>query len=446
MMYPRIRVARDLLSDDGLIFVSIGDDEVGNLISLMNEIFGQENQVATFTWKARAKPTNAGDAKFRPQKTAEYILAYAKQNADEFKFNVTSAKERTYPHTEIDGRKFRTTTILTSNRGMFKRETMRFEVGGFKPDDDQRWKAGYDIIKECYDIGKIAFSEDGIPFLKHYEGEESEALYPLYTFMHPNLTGTAETGKADLNDVIGRQHGIDTVKPVNLIRYLISSCTSQDSIILDFFGGSGTTTQAVMELNVEDGGNRKFICVQIDEKIKEDSEAYRAGFRTISQITSERIRKVSKKFKDEFFSQLPIEQKSDLGFKFYRLERSNFRAWTDFTGQELADFRPLLEAAETPFIAEASSDGILTEILLLEGFPLNSKVEPDSRFERNKVFRVASEFSEHRLYITLDEEVWEETIDCAAELEKNDIFICLDNALDDQNKVSLADVCRLKTI
>ena len=144
--------------------------------------------------------------------------------------------------------------------------------------------------------------------------------------------------------------------------------------------------------------------------------------------------------------ELKLGDEQDLGFKVFRLERSNFRAWTDFTGQELADFRPLLEAAETPFVAEASRDGILTEILLLEGFPLNSSVTLDSRFERNKVFRVASEFSEHRLFVCLDEEVWEETIDRAAELEKNDIFICLDNSLGDENKVRLSDVCRLKTI
>ncbi len=200
-------------------------------------------------------------------------------------------------------------------------------------------------------------------------------------------------------------------------------------------------------------GYRKFICVQISEETPRDSEARKAGFNKISDVTKERIRRAIKKIKSEQNGNSPLLQQTethraaqDLGFKVFRLERSNFRAWTDFTGQELADFRPLLEAFESPFVAEASRDGILTEILLLEGFPLNSKVELDSRFERNKVFRVASEFSEHRLFVCLDEEVWEETIDRAAELEKNDIFICLDNSLGDENKVRLSDVCRLKTI
>ncbi|MDQ4123248.1 MAG: hypothetical protein M3209_17565 [Acidobacteriota bacterium] len=140
------------------------------------------------------------------------------------------------------------------------------------------------------------------------------------------------------------------------------------------------------------------------------------------------------------------DSRQDLGFKVFRLERSNFHAWTDFTGQELADFRPLLEAAESPFVAEATPAAVLTEILLLEGFPLNSSISADAAFELNKVWRVASPFSEHRLFITLDEEVWEETIDRADQLDRNDIFICLDNALSDENKVRLADVCRLKTI
>lgn len=448
MIYPRLRVAKDLIHDDGLIFVSIGDDELNHLICLMDELFGRENLVAIFTWKSRAKPTNAGDAKFRPQKVAEYVLAYAKNNGEKFKFNVISAKERVYPHFDAEKNKnYRTTTILTSNRGMFRRETMRFEIAGFKPDDEQRWKAGFDVITDYYNDGRIGFNDEGTPYLKHFEGDENEALYPLYTFMNPDLTGTAEIGKSDLNQLLGRNHGIDTVKPVNLLRYLIASATNEDDYILDFFAGSGTTAQAIMELNAEENSKRKFICVQIDEKIKEDSEAFKAGFRTISEITSERIRRASKKIEAELNADLPLEQKPDLGFKFYRLERSNFKAWSDYQGTNLDELRGLLKAqVSTSFIETATKDGILTEILLLEGFPLDSTVEQDETFERNTVLRVSSEFTEHRLFITLDEEIWEETIMNAEELESNDIFICLDKALGDESKIRLSDVCRLKVI
>jgi len=447
MIYPRLRVAKDLIHDDGLIFVSIGDDELNHLICLMDELFGRENLVAIFTWKSRAKPTNAGDAKFRPQKVAEYVLAYAKNNGEKFKFNVISAKERVYPHFDTEKNKnYRTTTILTSNRGMFRRETMRFEIAGFKPDDEQRWKAGFDVITDYYDEGRIGFN-DGTPFLKHFEGDENEALYPLYTFMNPDLTGTAEIGKSDLNQLLGRNHGIDTVKPVNLIRYLIASSTNENDYILDFFGGSGTTVQATMELNAEEGGKRKFVCVQIDEKIKEDSEAYKAGFHTISEITAERIRRASKKIEAEIDSGLPLSQKPDLGFKFYRLERSNFKAWSDYQGTNLDELRGLLqEQVATSFVPDSTKEGILTEILLLEGFPLDSDISQDETYERNTVWRVSSEFSEHRLFITLDDEIWEETVSTAEELESNDIFICLDKSLSDESKIRMSDVCRLKVI
>lgn len=197
MMYPRLFLARSLISEDGVVLVSIGDRELSSLMSLMNEIFGEENQVAVFTWKSRAKPTNAGAAKFRPQKVGEYILVYGNKPGDEQTFNVTSAKTRTYPHSDKDGR-YRTTTILTSNRGMFRRETMRFESGGFSPDEDVRWKAGKEIVDDLFSRNRIMFNEDGIPVEKKYEHEESEPHYPIYCFMDPKLTGTAETGKHDL--------------------------------------------------------------------------------------------------------------------------------------------------------------------------------------------------------------------------------------------------------
>ncbi|MEZ5421674.1 MAG: site-specific DNA-methyltransferase [Pyrinomonadaceae bacterium] len=245
MMYPRLRVAWDLLTTDGVIFVSIGDDEVNHLTCILDEMYGRENLAGIFSWKSRAKPTNAGDARFRPQRVAEYVLAYAKLGGDKHLFNVVSAKERTYPHFDKERQaNYRTTTILTSNRGMFRRETMRFEIAGFSPDEEQRWKAGFDVIKEYFDEGRLGFNEDGTPFLKHFEGNEEEALYPLYTFIEPDLSGTAELGKSELNRLLGRNHGIDTVKP-SICKYLVASTTGDQDYVLDFFTGSGTTAQAV---------------------------------------------------------------------------------------------------------------------------------------------------------------------------------------------------------
>lgn len=269
MMTPRLKLLKELLSDDGVIFVSIGDHEVGNLKVLLDDIFGQDKHVGTFVWKSRAKPTNAGNAKFKAQKVAEYVFAYSnKISADAVLFNVDSVKERTYPNSDENGN-FRVTTILTSNRGTFRRETMRFEINGFAPNEEQRWKAGYDEINSLFAAGRLDFN-DGVPFRKHYEQDEDEMLYPLYTFMDEALTGTAENGKSELNMLLGNAHGFDTVKPVGLLKYFISISTNPGDIILDSFAGSGTTAQAVLEINSDNKEleGRKFILVEMEKYVE----------------------------------------------------------------------------------------------------------------------------------------------------------------------------------
>lgn len=280
MMMPRLKLLREMLTENGIIFISIGDDEVSNLGMLLREVFEEESFVGLFVWKSRTKPTNAGDSKFKPQKVAEYVFAYAKGEGEKQKLKVGSIAERSYSNFDKEKRKkFRTTTILTSNRGVYRRESMRFNVGGFQPPDDQRWKAGYDEIKALFDSGRIGF-HDGIPHRKHFEGDEDEMLYPAYTFIDQDISGTAENGKAELGEILGKNHGFDTVKPVGLIKYLLSLSTGDTDIILDSFAGSGTTAQATLELNREDGGNRRFILVE--------TENY------ANKITAERVRCVSK--------------------------------------------------------------------------------------------------------------------------------------------------------
>jgi adenine-specific DNA-methyltransferase len=315
MMYPRLKLARNLLSDKGVALVSIGDRELNNLISLMSEIYGEKSQVGIFTWKSRAKPTNAGDAKYRTQRVAEYVVAYGKCSADELLLNAVAAKERAYPHEDKDG-KYRTTTILTSNRGMFKRETMRFEAGGFKPDENYRWKAGKVIIENLMNSNRISFNEEGVPVEKKYEHEEHEPLYPIYSFVDSDISGTAEHGKVDLNEIVGNQHGLDTVKPVQFVKYLISTFSSSEDVILDFFAGSGTTGQAVIELNSEQNSSRRFILNQIPEIIDGNS------FSTIAELSKERIRRAGQKIKSENALTAPD---LDTGFRVLKIDSSNMK-------------------------------------------------------------------------------------------------------------------------
>ena len=321
MIYSRLMLARNLLTDDGVILVSIGDREVKNLQAILDEVFGANNQVCCFVWKSRAKPTNAGNARFRPQKVAEYILVYSKTNPDNLIFNVVPAKERTYPHNDENGA-FRTTTILTSNRGTFRRDTMRFESHGYTPNEDFRWKAGKETIYRLYDTGHMYITDDGTPMEKKYSHEEADPLYPIYTYMDSDLSGTAESGKADLSGLVGKQHGFDTVKPVQLIKYLIQTFAGKDDTIFDFFAGSSTTAQAVMEQNAEDSGHRKYVLMQINEKCDPTGEAYRAGFKTICDIGLRRMTAAGDKIKSES----PMTtQALDIGFRVLKLDDTNMK-------------------------------------------------------------------------------------------------------------------------
>jgi len=422
MMYRRLKLAQNLLSEDGAILVSINDRELPNLLLLMNEIFGEENQTCIFTWKSRAKPTNAGDAKYRPQKVAEYVVAYGKKPADEALLNVISAKCRTYPH-EDGGGKYRTTTILTSNRGTFRRETMRFEAGGYQPDDNYRWKAGKAVIDDLFARNRILFNDDGLPMEKKYEEDESDPLYPVYCFMDPDLTGTAEIGKQDLNEAVGNHHGLDTVKPVQLLRYFIETFTSSNDIAMDFFAGSCTSAHAVIELNRDKGTSRRFIMVQLPEPCDPQSEAYRAGFKTIAEIGKRRIRQVIKKLNDEDAGELDLkgDKKPDRGFRAFKLDRSNFKVWdSEQAAKDPAALAKQLELHEQHILKGTSPEDILYELLLKAGFPLTTKVE-----KREMAGKEIFSIEDGALLICLERELTKELIRAMADASPSQV-ICLD--------------------
>lgn len=374
MIYPRLKLAKSLLTADGAILVSIGDKEIANLLAVMNELYGEENQIAIFTWKSRAKPTNAGDAKYRPQKVAEYVVAYGMRSADESLLNVVSSKERTYPYEDADG-KFRTVSILTSNRGTFRRETMRFESNGYTPDEESRWKGGKAFIDNLFARNRIQFSEEGIPAEKKYESEESDPLYPIYSFMEPDLSGTAEAGKAEVNELLGNQHGVDTIKPVQLLKYFISTFTNDGDLIVDFFAGTGTTAQAVMETNLETNGNRRFAIVQLPHPLSTENKEERTSAefcdslgkpRAISEITKERIRRAAAKIKavNPLFS-------GDYGFRVFKLTTSNIRPWNP-DHANLA--QTLLDHHEHVLEGRGEAD-IVFELLLKLGLDLCVPIE-----------------------------------------------------------------------
>ena len=416
MIYPRLKIAKDLLADDGVILVSIGDKELRNLQAVMDEIYGANNQVCCFVWKSRAKPTNAGNARFRPQKVAEYVLVYSKSDPETQIYNVIPAKERTYTH-EDELCRFRTTTILTSNRGTFRRETMRFESHGYTPNEDFRWKAGKETIDRLYDTNHMYVSEDGTPMEKKYAHEESDPLYPIYTFMDADLSGTAEGGKTELGRLVGKQHGFDTVKPVQLIKYLLQTFTGKDDIILDFFSGSATTAQAIMEQNAEDNGKRKFILVQVAEECDPNGEAFKAGFKTVCDVGKTRIIRVGEQIKEAY----PLTtQTLDVGFRVLKCDTSNMKD----VYYRPADYEADLFDFMTDNIKEdRTPEDLLFQVMLDLGVELSSKIE-ETVIAGKKVFNVADGF----LIACFDANVTDETIKAIAQKQPY-YFVMRDSSL-----------------
>lgn len=281
MMYPRLKLLQRLLSEDGAIFISIDDNEQANLKLICDEIFGVRNFVGTFTWKCRAKPSNTGMAKYKPQNDSEFVFCYKGYGNPQF-ISVSSGRERNYPHTDKEGN-YRLQTILKSNRGENKRETMTFSLGDYTPPPTKRWQAGEETIKDLYVRNRITF-ETGEPMLKYYQHEEKEEVAPFWCHLPSEVSGTAEIGKSVLNKILGNTHGFDTVKPVSLIEYLLIHTMPKEGIVLDSFAGSGTTAHAVLNLNKKDGGNRKFILVEMEDYA--------------DTITAERVRKVMNGYAD----------------------------------------------------------------------------------------------------------------------------------------------------
>ncbi len=258
----RIRLAKTLLSNDGVIFISIDDNEFAQLKLLMNEIFGESNYYGCITWIKRTKSTNSGKAKKMLQQKTEYILAYGIKPTDTFEgFElIYSGEQKKYPHKGKFG-PCRFENLEATDYGRKKRDTMKFPILGVKPRDGRRWQIGKETADQMVKDGKIELI-DGVPMRAVYpDDEESESFIPFWS--HLENVGTAETGKQELNEIIGPDHGFDTVKPTPLLKTIFERF-KKDITVLDFFAGTGTTGQVVMEMN-KDGGKRQFILCTNDD-------------------------------------------------------------------------------------------------------------------------------------------------------------------------------------
>jgi adenine-specific DNA-methyltransferase len=450
MMYPRLFLARNLLQDDGLIFISIDDNEVDNLKKICDEIFGAENSLGTLTWIRRTKPINSGDAKFQLQQKVEYVCVYCrnKNRPNTFAFELPILEERKYNH---DGKygKCRIKDIEDSDIGLKSRDTMKFPILGVRPGSGKRWKIGAEWAAKLIEKDRIRII-DGKVKIEIYPNEEEPFKYrPFWSHFDSDAVRSAEDGKADLNELLGAKIGFDTVKPISLIQTILDFLP-KNLLILDFFSGSGTTAHAVLDLNNQDGGNRKIIMVQLPEPCSEDSEAFKAGYKTIADIGKERIRRAAKKIKDEykenkkedtlFVKKNQAERALDLGFKVFKLDKSNFKIWEGVIEKkkDSEDIKKQLEFHIDHVDPKATDDDILYELLLKSGFPLTTKVEEKIIAEK-KVYLV----EDGALFICLEKKLTKEVITKMARLEPARV-VCLDQGFsgNDQLKTNAVQIMK----
>ena len=302
MMMPRLYLAKNLLREDGVIFVSIDDNEVHNLRLLMNEIFGEENFVANIVWEKRYGRSN--DAQLMST-VCEHILLYRRTETVFRLREVRNSDEKGYSNPDNDPRGVWTSVSFVSQRTRDERPNLSYPLTNpftkkTFTHPTNSWKYNEEKYKEMLADNRFYWGKNkdqDFPRIKRFLSELDEGMVPVNLWKFSD-TGTTDQGTKEVIELIGKN--IFTYpKPIKLISRMLQMGSDRDSIILDFFAGSGTTAHAVMQLNKEDGGNRKFICVQMPEPCEEKSEAYKAGYNTIADIAKERIRRVGKKIQSE---------------------------------------------------------------------------------------------------------------------------------------------------
>jgi len=433
MMYPRLYLARNLLKDDGVIFISIDDNEVNNLRKICDEIFGEENFLTQIVWKSRY---NAAKELHLAQ-VHQYILFYAKNiecidpiylpTNDEYINRYFKYKDNNY-----EKRGPYRLQPLEAGRSMDNRENLKFGIPGPKGNiiyPKRQWKWGNERVLDALKKGELEFMQtnDGWNVsTKQYLKDENGIEYGVKGFsIIDGIYNQAGTKEQD--DLFKTVTLFPFPKPTELIRHLQNIANTKNSdIILDFFSGSATTAHAVLDLNKHDGCHRKFILVQLPEPCQENSEAFKTGYKTIADIGKERIRRVIKKIDKDNSGKLNLEESStsqDLGFKVLKLDKSNFKQWLQLDPSTSPEkIVEQLELHIEHVDHKATQEDLLYEILIKAGFMPTEKIEI-KQIKEKKVFSIA----DGALLICLEEEVTKDLINEVAELEPIQ-FICLDAA------------------
>jgi adenine-specific DNA-methyltransferase len=459
MMYPRLFMARQLLREDGVVFISIDDNEVHNLRLLMNEIFGEENFIATVVWQKVFAPKNS--ARYFSGEH-DYVLVYAR-NKEVWRPNLLprsdEAKAR-YSNPDDDPRGPWTSGDLTArnpySEGKYEVTSPSGET--YAPPKGRYWTISKESFEELDEDNRIWWGEDGsnMPRLKRFLDEVKDGVVPQTLWPYDEVGHTQEAKKELKKHVTfeSTENVFNTVKPPRLVRRMLQIGTDPDSedIVLDFFAGSAATAQAVLEQNAEDGGNRRYVCVQFPEPLPEPEDE----LETIADIARARMRNFAEAA-SEGGDQLSFDDSTDVdtGFKAYRLADTNLREWESQGVEETDELAEQMAMFDAGLKDDVRERDVLVELLLREGFSLNANVR-ELEVGDNTVYRTEDateglrndeEASEgpSEFLACLDDELHFETFD-QLELDDESVFICRDSALDDSLKVNLDLECILKVL
>lgn len=447
MMYPRLKLAKNLLTEDGLIFISIDESEVDRLTLIANEIFGDHNVLGKFVWRRRQTPDSRNSSRFSLDH--DYVLVIGKtldasltgQDIDQNKYSNPDNDPRG-PWMSVD---------LSGLASASQRPNLHYDLVDpktdihYPPNPNRGWSKSRETMQTLLDEGRILFPKapNGRPREKKFLRDLRSSKTGFSSLLEKGLSTTNTEGAREVRDLLGRKI-FDFPKPLQLLRTLISQGSHSDSLVLDFFAGSGTTAHAVLTLNAEDGGNRRCISVQLPEPTDEKSEARQAGYETISEITRERIRRAGAKILEEETGKLEGQKELDVGFRAYKLVDTNFTKWRADSGlseERLVDlFTELADSADD----HARPEALLTEVLLKLGFSLTEKIETTEIAGLN-VFSVADGL----VMAYMDEHV-QPTLEQLRSLvaEEPERLVILEDAFqgNDELKTNLVQECRARDV
>lgn len=443
MMYPRLKLARNLLREDGVLFASIGEHEGSRFRLILDEIFGEHNYIGDFIWRARTSISDDQEISHNHN----YTLVYSRERSA-LTFIGDPLDSNDYKNTDDDPRGPWKPVPLDANKpggNTYYPVRNPITAEDFYPPEGRSWAINPDAMEALIADNRIAFGRSGTsaPKKKLFLAErlsKGDSKTPSSLLLD---SGTTRDGSDEIAALFKKKKIFSYPKPTSLIKTFLryGSATITDAIILDFFAGSGTTAHAVMALNAEDGGNRRCISVQLPERTDEKSEARKAGYETISEITRERIRRAGSKILAEEASMLDGRAETlDVGFRAYKLVDTNFIKWHADASMDADKLSDLFTQMGDSTDDAARPEALLTEVLLKLGFSLTEQVE-NMDVADLQVFSVANGLMVAYLNEHVKPTLEQLRVIVALEPER---FVILEDAFqgDDELKTNLVQECR----